>query len=559
VSRAGLSNSTASCSGFDRACDGLAMLILLTVAILAALTFRDYGLGWDDYTHAQYGDLLLSYYGSGFKDQRAFSFVNLFRYGGGFDMAAGLAAKVLPFGLFETRRLIGALVGVVGLAVTWRLARRVAGPPAGTLALALLATCPLYYGHIFINAKDAPFAVTMTILLYGVVRVLEGYPRPSWSARLIFAAGLGLAIGTRIMAVLSALYALPALALIVAHDIRHQNVKRALAQCGRFILALVPGLIVAYAIMVLVWPWAMVDPLAPVHALTYFSHFFEQPWHEMFAGRLITVTDMPRSYLPTLFALKLPEALTVLGLGGAIGCLFAAARRSVAINRRAVFLCLALAALVPVMVTILLRPALYNSVRHFVFVLPPFAVLGGIAGAWLIDDLWRRAQSAALVVTAIIVAALAVPIADMARLHPYQYIHFNRTAGGIPGSHRQYMLDYWGLSFKEAAQGLRSWLADHHVNRPSDRPWRVAVCGPHPPARVALGDGFDLTYNPKGVDFAISLGTFYCVPLDAPVLVEIKRDGVVLARVYDTRGRAVPRIYPDKPCSDADRKAQLCA
>ncbi len=58
--------------------------LLLVIAVAA--TFRDYGLGWDDYTHSQYGDLLLKLYGSGFTDRRALSFDNLYFYGGGFDM-----------------------------------------------------------------------------------------------------------------------------------------------------------------------------------------------------------------------------------------------------------------------------------------------------------------------------------------------------------------------------------------------------------------------------------------------------------------------------------------
>src|ERR1700747_2342656 len=98
---------------------------MLTVAAAVAFpTFRDYGLGWDDYTHSQYGALLVSLYRSNFDDQRALSFVNLYMYGGGFDIVATLAAKILPLGLFETRRLLGAAVGLVGLFVTWRLSRR---------------------------------------------------------------------------------------------------------------------------------------------------------------------------------------------------------------------------------------------------------------------------------------------------------------------------------------------------------------------------------------------------------------------------------------------------
>src|SRR4051794_22085818 len=94
--------------------DWLAMAALAALTVVALLTFRDYGLGWDDYTHAQYGDLLLSLYSSGFHDTRALSFVNLYLYGGGFDMAAALIAKALPFDLFETRRLLGAAVGIAG-------------------------------------------------------------------------------------------------------------------------------------------------------------------------------------------------------------------------------------------------------------------------------------------------------------------------------------------------------------------------------------------------------------------------------------------------------------
>ena len=62
-------------------------------------------------------------------------------------MAAALLAKILPFGLFETRRLVGAAVGIAGLAVTWRIARRIGGPRAGLIALLLLAACPPREGN----------------------------------------------------------------------------------------------------------------------------------------------------------------------------------------------------------------------------------------------------------------------------------------------------------------------------------------------------------------------------------------------------------------------------
>src|SRR5262245_52841990 len=208
-------------------CDRLALALIAAAALVAAATFRDYGLGWDDYTHAEYGDLLVAFYASGFADKRALSFVNLYMYGGGFDLLAALIAKILPFTVFETRRLLGAVVGLIGLIVVWRTARRVGGSVAGLIALALLASCPLFIGHQLMNAKDGPFAVAMAILLLGLVRAFDQYPRPCAGTVAITGIGFGLAIGSRIMGGFGALSALGALVLIVSIDARQHGLRTA--------------------------------------------------------------------------------------------------------------------------------------------------------------------------------------------------------------------------------------------------------------------------------------------------------------------------------------------
>jgi Dolichyl-phosphate-mannose-protein mannosyltransferase len=521
-------------------CDRLAIAVLVVAAAVAIATFRDYGLGWDDYTHAEYGDLLVAFYGSGFADKRALSFVNLYMYGGGFDLAAALAAKILPFTVFETRRLAGAAVGLVGLFVVWRTGRRVGGPLAGLSALVLLATCPLYVGHLFMNAKDGPFAVAMAILLLGLVRIFEEYPRPSLASTALAGIGLGLSIGSRIMGGFGVISGLGALALIFAIEARRDGVRAAGTRAGRFALALLPALVLAYAVMALIWPWGVADPLNPLRAVAYFSRFFEQPWHELFGGQLILVTEMPRSYVPTLMGIKLPELFVMLGFGGAVGALIAACRRDIAANTRAALVVVVLAALLPLVVTIALRPAMYNSIRHFVFVTPPLAVLGGLAAGWL----FQRARGRVLATLAIILfaAGIASPIAAMKRIHPYEYTHFNRIEGGVRGARSRFMLDYWALSFKQASQGLAAKLAELDLQKPADRRWKLAVCGPHRSPQVELGPDFETTWDPQGADFAMMLGEFYCASFDAPVLVEVVRDGVVYARVYDIRGRSYPSL-----------------
>jgi dolichyl-phosphate-mannose-protein mannosyltransferase len=523
--------------GRYRAWDRLALALLILAGTVALLTFRDYGLSWDDYTHSQYGDLLLSFYRSALRDRRALSWVNLYYYGGGFDLVSAAAAKVLPLGLFETRRLVGAAVGILGQLVTWRLARRIAGPLAGFVALALLCACPLYWGHMFMNPKDTPFAVAMVILLYAFARALEGYPRLSLTAAMFVGAGFGLAFGSRILGAFGALEFLGALVFIFVAQARAEGVGAAGSRLLRFLLALLPAVLPAFLVMALVWPWSVIDPLDLLRAVDYFSRFFEKPWSELFGGSVIPVTEMPRSYIPTLFALKLPELFSALALVGALGVPVMLCRRDIPLHRRGVFLLVALAAFLPPAVAVALKPAMYNGIRHFIFVQPPMAILGGLAAVWLLEAM--RSFRIVPIATAIALAAgLAFPVVEMVRLHPYEYTYFNALYGGVRRARASYMLDYWGLSFKQASQALSAKLAESGEPKPSGRPWKLAVCGPHRSPQVELGADFETSWDPAGADFAMMLGEFYCRKFDAPLLAEIVRDGVTYARIYDIRGHA---------------------
>ena len=104
------------------------------------------------------------------------------------------------------------------------------------------------------------------------------------------------------------------------------------------------------------------------------------------------------------------------------------------------------------------------------------------------------------------------------------------------------MLDYWGLALKQASDGLREELVERQEVAPRGRKWKVAVCGPQRPAQVALGPDFTIGWDSNAADFAMTLGEFYCKGLTAPVMVEIKRDDVVFARVYDIRGRSISTL-----------------
>jgi len=112
----------------------------------------------------------------------------------------------------------------------------------------------------------------------------------------------------------------------------------------------------------------------------------------------------------------------------------------------------------------------------------------------------------------------------------------------VRGADYRYMLDYWGLALKQASDGLRETL-ERAAGSPATRAqmegrgMRPATSCPGR-ARPRLHHRVDS----HAADFAMTLGEFYCKGLTAPVMVEIKRDDVVFARVYDIRGRSISSL-----------------
>ncbi len=100
--------------GYDRA----SLVILVALVVLAVLLFRDYGISNDEEVQHRYGELIIDYYASGFRDTALFSYKNLYLYGGLFDIIAVGLAKLLPFDPFLIRHFLSAMIGVAGMAAS---------------------------------------------------------------------------------------------------------------------------------------------------------------------------------------------------------------------------------------------------------------------------------------------------------------------------------------------------------------------------------------------------------------------------------------------------------
>ena len=540
--------------------NGLAIGLLSVAALLVVLTFRAYGVTWDEDVHNWYGNFVLDYYLSGFADHRAQHFQDLINYGAVFDMAAAALNRFSPLGVYETRHLLNGLVGVAGLAGAWRLGRALGGPRAGFLAVLLLVLTPNYYGQMFNNPKDIPFAACGVWSAYYMVRLLPSLPRPPWRLVMKFGVAAGLAMAVRVGGLLFLCYFAVLLAL---SGMWQAAAARSLAVLARaafdsLVRVFLPAAVIAYAIMLAFWPWAQLDPLDnPLSALATFSHQ-AFPFNTLFDGRWVPASNLPWTYLPVYILIVLPELVLTLLIAAPVCAAIALwrgpARREVAL---AWFL-VAFTILFPVAYAVAIKAVLFDGMRHFIFVLPPIAVAGALAGDLALTRLsrfrWRYPIYGALALYG------AAHIGIMVMLHPDQYVYYNAFVGGVDGAQRKFKLDYWANSYAEDVRGLVKLLRVQYGADFEDREFTVAVCGPSTSARYYFPSNLRLTYKREDADFYITFTKDNCDRSFSGVPVyRVERMGALLSLVLDRRDILAARHIAERPLAGAIRRQQQSA
>jgi Dolichyl-phosphate-mannose-protein mannosyltransferase len=518
--------------------DRLARGLILIGAAFVLLTFRDYGVTWDEDVHNWYGNYVLAYYLSFFANKTALHWRDLYNYGAVFDTLAAVLNRISPIGVYETRHLLNGLVGILGLVGCWKLARIVAGTRAGFIAALFLLLTPNYYGQMFNNPKDIPFAVGVVWSIYYLVRIVPELPRPSVRLLVKLGTAIGMTMGVRIGGLLLLCY----LGLLLAAD----GVWRATAARRAALLArsaatsascvLAPVVLVAYPVMLLFWPWAQTDPVEnPLRALEFFSHQ-TFPFNTLFAGRSVPATDLPWTYLPAHIAIALPELILVLLLAAPIVAATVLIRSNFRIRRENALAAslLGVSIVFPVAYAIAIKAVLFDGMRHFLFVLPLTAAVAAVVAeqglVWLRRFPYRRPIWVALALYGF------AHVAIMGMLHPDQYVYFNAFVGGVEGAQHKFKLDYWANSYSEAVEGLEDYLRDAYGADFEEREFTVAVCGPPVSADYYFPPNFRFTRQFANADFFIAFTKDNCDRLlpGRPVY-QVERMGALLSVVLDRR------------------------
>jgi hypothetical protein len=518
--------------------DGVAVGALTLAFVVVLTTFEDYGITWDEDVHRIYGELIVEYYRSDFQDTRALGFSNLWLYGGLYDAIVALVVRWSRLGIYETRHLVNALTGLVGVVGAWRLARIVGGARCGAIATVLLLLMPRYYGHMFNNPKDLPFAVGYVWSLVCLARLLPVQDRVRWPALIGFGVAAGATMAVRAGGIILFAY----LGLVVAAGalvrLRTDGPRRWLRGLPQHIAYFLVPFALAYSLALLAWPWAQQQPMTrfveALQSLSRFPHDVEM----LFGGRVIRSTDLPLSYIPTWLLITLPEIVLVLLVAGAGALTWSIMRKragmgTVLAQRIGMLI---FTVVFPLGYAVIREMVLYDELRHFLFVLPVLAVIAAVTA----DHLWKLVQRRSRhkkTIGALLVAYAVYHLVLLVQYHPYQYTYFNRVIGGLPGAHGRFDTDYWGHSYKEAVGALATWVNEHAPTEPGRR-YGVAVCSAQSQASYYFPPSF-FDSRADQADFFMATTLWGCHErYPKPRIATVERFGVPLSVVIDMRADA---------------------
>lgn len=211
----------------------------------------------------------------------------------------------------------------------------------------------------------------------------------------------------------------------------------------------------------MIWPYLWINPFQKfVAALTVYSSFPARGLI-LFDGAYIPPKELPSHFLIKLMSIQFTEPLVILSIIGFVVGIILVKKKHIDKTK---FILITLWFLIPQIYMILQKPVVYHNFRQFLFITPPFFIFAGIA----LQEIGKKVNTNWVKV--ILTGAVLIPgIIGTIALHPYQYIYYNSFVGGPRGALRNYEMDYWETSLKEAVE---------YVNQTAPQNAKILVWGP---------------------------------------------------------------------------------
>lgn len=353
---------------------------------------------------------------------------------------------------------------------------------------------------LFLQARTVYLLLATAVLLWLYWRHLPAALR---ALGIILPAGiiLGLTVSIRIFG--------PLAGIIVAGYILWKSGVKAWLTIAIYAL-------IAIIAMYLTWPYLWPDPVGRFIETVQVMARHPWPGTVLFNGVTYRANGLPASYMPVLLAIQLTEPVWVLFAIGLVVAIHSAVKRRP--ESRELLALTLIWFVLPLVTFMIVRPTMYDNFRQSFFIVPPIFFMAGLAFEQIRKPILQNG-----LITLVVLPGLIASV----KLHPYEYIYYNQFVGGVNDAVHQFELDYWGTSYREAAQELNR-IAPSNANVWVDGPAHILGTYARPDFHLysayeaERADHYDavvtlVRYNQEKTSFP-----------DASIVYTVSRDGAVL-------------------------------
>lgn len=433
---------------------------IFSALILAAMliTSKDAGISGDEEVHYKQSEMVYQYFATAGKDQSSLHtpVTHLKYYGQAYDNLTTIFIHWFNIqDIYGFRHLMSSLAGWLTILVTGLLAVFLGGYGAGILTLVLFAISPTFLGHAHNNLKDIPFALAYISTIYLIAKVFFSELKTTAMSRVFLILCIGLAIGIRPGGLLVIFYLWFFVLLNLAYQ---QWLKRKTNWLSFKLIFLQLAVIsaVGYGVGLLLWPYALQNPLVNVWKSYTVMTNFPTTIRQIFEGSFVWSDLLPWYYLPKMMLITIPLAVWA----GAV-CFVVFSWKNIQSRWLVLYSLILFALLFPPLFAIIKGSNLYGSWRHFLFIYPVLVLLAALGLNYLFS-LSHNIYLKAIVAIAIVLLAVH-PFRFMVQNHPYYYLYYNQMVGGLQNAYGNYETDYYYHSVREAVGWLIQYLEKNEI------------------------------------------------------------------------------------------------
>lgn len=434
---------------------GSALLMLMYMLFSSG----QYGISWDEKLQNDYGKSILKFYQSGFTDT---SYINeqklIHLYGGLVEVICAVSEKVFGGDEYNVRHFIIAVFGFLAMLFTGLLAKEINDWKTGLLALWFIFLTPVFFGHSMYNSKDIPFAFAYIAAVFFMVRFFKEFPNPGWSTTFFLVAAIAVSINIRIGGVLLIAY-LWLFAFI--KSVFHYSIKQSWSQAEiisfkNLYKKIVIVSVLGYLFGLIFWPYGLTNPLThPFLALQQMSSYDAFDSYNLFEGHWIHRNEIPWYYIPKWMWITTPLFISGIILLSPFFLFKVNTIMTSSFSR--FFLLILFTSAFPIGYIIFKNSNVYDGWRHALFVYPSLVVC--CASLW--QKFLSYLKNSSLYIyngtVLFLLFFLLEPLIFMLRNRPLDSFYFSPLIGGVEGAFKQYEIDYYGTSIRQAVE----WIANN--------------------------------------------------------------------------------------------------